>query len=64
MQLLCVFHNTFPLFLSSNTILVAESGTRGEILTIKSGYMVIKFCDLTIGIYFYFKNHQEIKYEE
>jgi hypothetical protein len=32
-------------FLSSNTILVAESGTRGEILTIKSGYMVIKFCD-------------------
>jgi hypothetical protein len=52
-------------FLSSNTILVAESGTRGEILSIKSGYyMVIKFVILTIGIYFYFKNHQEIKYEE
>jgi hypothetical protein len=46
-NLLCVsFHNTFPLsFLSSNTILVAESGTRGEILSIKSdtiyGYQVL-----------------------
>jgi hypothetical protein len=28
------------LLLSSNTILVAESGTRGEILSIKSGYYI------------------------
>jgi hypothetical protein len=51
-HLLCVsFHNTFPP-LSSNTILVAESGTRGEILTIKSGYIWLSsFVILTIGIF-------------
>jgi hypothetical protein len=54
-HLLCVsFHNTF--LLSSNTILVAESGTRGEILTIKFDYIWLSsFVILTIGIYFYFK---------
>ena len=53
-------------FSSSNTILVAESGTKSEILSIKSGYYIwlSSIVILTIGIYFYFKNHQEIKYEE
>ena len=53
-------------FLSSNTILAAESGTRGEILAIKSGYYIwlSSIVILTIGLYFYFKNHQEIKYED
>jgi hypothetical protein len=53
-------------FLSSNTILAAESGTRGEILSIKSGYYIwlSSIAILTIGVYFYFKNYQEIKYED
>jgi hypothetical protein len=53
-----------PLFLSSNTILTAESGTRGDILSIKSEYYIwlLTIMILTIGVYFYFKSHQEIKY--
>ena len=53
-------------FLSSNTILAAESGARGEVLSIKSGYYIwlSSIVIFTIGIYFYFKNHREIKYEE
>jgi hypothetical protein len=53
-------------FLSSNSILAAESGTRGEILSIKSGYYIwlSSIVILTIGIYFYFKNYQELKYKE
>lgn len=53
-------------FLSSNTVLAAESGTRGEILSIKSGYYIwlSSIVILTIGVYFYFKNYQEIKYED
>ncbi|MFT7164610.1 MAG: hypothetical protein ACI9CZ_001189, partial [Flavobacterium sp.] len=53
-------------FLSLNTILAAESGTRGEILSIKSGYYIwlSSITILTIGVYFYFKNYQEVIYED
>jgi hypothetical protein len=53
-------------FLSLNTILAAESGTRGEILSIKSGYYIwlSSIAILTIGVYFYFKNYQEVIYED
>jgi hypothetical protein len=53
-------------FLSSNTILAAESGARGEILSVKSGYYIwlSSIVIFTIGIYLYFKNHREIKYED
>jgi hypothetical protein len=55
-HLLCVsFHNTFPLFFCSNTILVCRSGTRGEILTIKSGYYICRFV-IFDNIYFYLKS--------
>jgi hypothetical protein len=53
-------------FLSSNSILAAESGTRGKILSIKSGYYIwlSSIVILTIGIYLYFKNYKELKEEE
>lgn len=54
------------LFLSSNTILAAESGTRGEILAIKPGYYLwlTSTSMFTIGTLFYFKNYRKVKYDD
>ncbi len=50
-------------FYSWNSVLVSESGTTGEILSIENGYYiwVISIFILTIGSYLYFKIYKEIK---
>ena len=53
-------------FYSWNSILAAESGTSGKILSVKSGYFIwlASIIILTVGTFWYFKRYKEIKYTE
>ena len=53
-------------FYSWNSILAAESGTSGKILSVKYGYFIwlTSITTLTIGTYWYFKRYREIRYTD
>ena len=53
-------------FYSWNSILAAESGTSGKILSIRQGYYIwiTSIIILATGTYWYFRKYKEIKYTD
>ena len=53
-------------FYSWNSILAAESGTSGKILSVENGYFIwlVSVVILTVGTFWYFKRYKETKYSD